>query len=89
LRLLKEVNGFPCYDLEAPVVSRKNMIVSRSFSKDVDQLSELTEAVASYATRLGEKLRHDQQQTGVITVFCCSIGSKTRVPMAWAAFLKR
>lgn len=69
LRLLKEIKGFACYDLEAQVESRKTMIVSRSFSKDVYRLSELTEAVATYATRLGEKLRHYQQQTSVITVF--------------------
>lgn len=68
LRLLKEVKGFPCYSLEPPVESRKNTMVSRSFSKDVSKLQELTEAVSTYATRLGEKLRQYNQQTSVITV---------------------
>jgi DNA polymerase V len=45
------------------------MMVSRSFSKDVFKLSELTEAISTYATRLGEKLRHYRQQTAVITIF--------------------
>ncbi len=69
LRLLKELKGFPCYGLEPPLEQRKNMIVSRSFSKDVFALAELCEAVASYATRLGEKLRRYKQHTSAITVF--------------------
>ena len=69
LRLLKEIKGFPCYNLEPPVESRKNMMVSRSFSSDVVKLADLTEAVSTYATRLGEKLRHFKQKTGVITIF--------------------
>ncbi len=86
LRLLKEIKGFACYDLEAPVESRKNMIVSRSFSKDVYQLSELTEAVAAYATRLGEKLRHYRQQTQVITVFLLANRFKKKHPEGQMAF---
>lgn len=69
LRLLKEVRGEACYGLEAPVESRKSMIVSRSFAQDVLELPMLSEAVARYATRLGEKLRGYGQQTEAITVF--------------------
>jgi DNA polymerase V len=88
LRLLKEIKGFSCYDLEVPIESRKNMIVSRSFSKDVYAFSELTEAVAAYATRLGEKLRHYQQQTGVITVFLLANRFKNKRPDGQVSFSK-
>ena len=69
LRLLKEIKGQACYDLEPPVESRKSMVVSRSFARDVQDFPSLQEALARYATRLGEKLRHYEQQTGAITVF--------------------
>jgi DNA polymerase V len=69
LRTIKELNNFPCLDMENPVESRKNIMVSRSFNRDVYKLSDLEEAVSVYATRLGEKLRHYQQTTQHITVF--------------------
>jgi DNA polymerase V len=69
LRTVKELNNFPCLDMENPVESRKNIMVSRSFNRDVYKLSDLEEAVSVYATRLGEKLRHYQQTTQHITVF--------------------
>jgi len=69
VRLLKELQGFSCYDLETPISQRKNIMVSRSFSKDVFQLSELIEGISTYATRLGEKLRRHNQSTGQLTIF--------------------
>jgi DNA polymerase V len=69
VRLLKEMRGEPCYTLEPPVSSRKNVMVSRSFRRDVYQKAELAEAISVYITRLAEKLRHYQQVAGYITVF--------------------
>lgn len=69
LRMLKELKGFACLEMDPPVTERKNMMVSRSFARDIYELEELTEAVAVYATRLGEKLRRYQQQTRVLTIF--------------------
>jgi DNA polymerase V len=69
LRTVKELNGIPCLALEAPVESRQNVMVSRSFRKDVYAISELTEALSVYATRLGEKLRQYKQTTDQLTIF--------------------
>lgn len=69
LRMLKELNGFPCYDLEPPVVERQHMVVSRAFRRDVYKLEELTEAASVYATRIAEKLRRYKQIAGYVTVF--------------------
>jgi DNA polymerase V len=69
LRTVKELNGEPCLDLDSPIESRKNIMVSRSFNKDIYQLSELSEALSVYASRLGEKLRHYQQTTQHLTIF--------------------
>ena len=69
LRTVKELNGIPCLALEPPVESRQNVMVSRSFRKDVYAISELTEALSVYATRLGEKLRQYKQTTAQLTIF--------------------
>ncbi len=69
VRLVKELKGFPCYELEPPETDRQNICVSRSFQKDVSDLRELKEAIATYASRMGEKLRHFEQKAGIITVF--------------------
>ena len=76
VRLLKELNGEPCLHLEAPVTARQNTMVSRSFARDVHTCDALCEAIAVYATRLGEKLRRYNQQAEVITVFLWANGFK-------------
>ncbi|MFK7934662.1 MAG: Y-family DNA polymerase [Saprospiraceae bacterium] len=68
LRLLKEIQGIPCYDLEDAPTQRKSVMVSRSFKKDIYDLDILQEKVATFATRVGEKLRQHQQIAGVLTV---------------------
>jgi DNA polymerase V len=69
VRILKELQGFPALDLEPPVAARQNVMVSRSFSKDVYAVSEIVEAVSVYASRVGEKLRRYGQVAGQLTVF--------------------
>jgi DNA polymerase V len=63
LRLLRELQGYACLDLEPPVTSRKHTMVSRSFARDVADPEDLRERLAVYATRLGEKLRRYHQAT--------------------------
>ncbi len=69
LRLLKELNGFVCHELESPITERKNTMVSRSFSTDIYELEEIERRLALYATRLGEKLRQYRQAATVLTVY--------------------
>lgn len=69
VRLLKELKGEPCYELDSPVSERKNVMVSRSFRRDVYELRTLKETIAVYTTRLGEKLRRYNQIAGTISVF--------------------
>ena len=69
LRLVKELNGISCLELEAAPEKRRNMVVSRSFRRDVYALDELREALSVYCTRLGEKLRHFEQKAAHLTVF--------------------
>jgi DNA polymerase V len=68
-RTVYELRGICCYQLEQNPPLRKSIIVSRMFGRPVESVEELKEAVASYATRAGERLRQEHLATGVMTVF--------------------
>lgn len=68
-RIIHELRGEPCIDLEAVAPTRKGCAVTRSFSGRVDCLETMQEAIAAHATRLGEKLRHHGLATDHVTVF--------------------
>ena len=68
-RIVHELNGRPCIALETVAPQRKGCAVTRSFGQHVTQRSEMEQAVAGYATRLGEKLRRHGLATDHVTVF--------------------
>jgi DNA polymerase V len=68
-RLLQELQGFPCMALEPPVTGRQHTMVSRSFRRLLSREEELYEAVATYTSRLAEKLRRYHQVAATLTVF--------------------
>ncbi len=68
-RLQMELNGVSCLALEAAPRPRKSLTCSRSFGEAVQTLTELKEAVASFMTRAGEKLRRERLAASVVTVF--------------------
>jgi DNA polymerase V len=68
-RLVRELRGEACLDLETLPATRKGCAVTRSFSTRVEDLSTMEEAVAAHASRLGEKLRGERLGTDHVTVF--------------------
>lgn len=64
-----ELRGISCYPLEQNPPVKKSIVVSRMFGKPVESIEELREAVASYATRGGEKLRANGLAAAVMTVY--------------------
>ena len=68
-RLVHELNGRPCIALDYVAPQRKGCAVTRSFSSRVTNIAAMHQAVASYATRLGEKLRRHGLATDHVTVF--------------------
>ncbi len=68
-RTVRELNGESCIELEEIPPTKKQIVCSRSFGAKVTQLELLREAVCEYATRATEKLRKEQQQAKVMTVF--------------------
>jgi DNA polymerase V len=57
-RIVAELNGIACLELDEIVQPRQQIICSRSFGQPVTQLSDLEQAIISYTSRAAEKLRH-------------------------------
>ncbi len=68
-RIVHELRGTPCLDLEEVAPTRKGCAVIRMFSRRVEDRATLEQAVAAHATRLGEKLRRHGLGTDHVTVF--------------------
>jgi len=69
VRTVYELRGTCCYPLEHNPPPKKSIAVSRMFGKPIESIEELREAIASYASRAGEKLRKQHLAAGVMTVF--------------------
>jgi DNA polymerase V len=69
LRLVNELQGVQSYSLEMSPNAKKSIASTRSFGKPIIELSSLSEAIASYCTRIGEKLRKEKEVASYIQVF--------------------
>jgi DNA polymerase V len=69
LRLQCELQGVACIPMELVPPAKRETCVSRSFSQPIRELPQLKQAIATYLSRAGEKLRRQRQRTGAITVF--------------------
>jgi DNA polymerase V len=68
-RMVLELRGVSCLDLEDHVPDRKSIIASRSFGRPITTLQEMEEAVASYVARAAEKMRRQNLATAHLCVF--------------------
>lgn len=68
-RIVEELRGIRCLQLEQCPQQKKSITCSRSFGLPVESLDELRGAVAVYMTRAAERLRHGKLAAGVVTVF--------------------
>ena len=67
-KVIRELNGVPCIELEEIAPPRKQIVSSRSFGLPVADLASLEEAVSLYVRRATEKLRRQQLCAGAIYV---------------------
>lgn len=68
-RLIRELNGVRCTELEFTPPVRKGIAVTRSFGKPITTLPEMLQATTFYATRAGEKLRRHGVLAPHLSVF--------------------
>jgi DNA polymerase V len=69
VRMLRELQGEVCYSLENEPAPKKGICVSRSFGRSTKDVKVITEAVATFAARVGEKLRKQKSCAHIIHVF--------------------
>ncbi|MHC4083629.1 MAG: Y-family DNA polymerase [Planctomycetota bacterium] len=69
VRTVYELRGMSCYPLEQNPPVKKSIAVSRSFGRPVESIEGLKEAVATYCSRGGEKLRQHGLAAGLMTVY--------------------
>ena len=60
LRLVMELRGLSCLQLEQCPPPKKGITCARSFGRAITQLQEMEQAVSSYVTRAAEKLRTEE-----------------------------
>ncbi len=68
-RIVQELKGIPCLDLELEKKDNQQIISSRSFGKPVFDLASLQESVANHVTSAAEKLRKQECLVDSIMVF--------------------
>lgn len=69
VRTAQELRGIPCLELELEPEPKKGITVSRSFGNRITGYDELSQALTSYVTRAGEKLRREKLQAKHMQVF--------------------
>jgi DNA polymerase V len=68
LRLVMELRGVSCLDLEQCPAPKQGLTCSRAFGKLISTLAEMEEAVSVYSSRVAEKLRRERLAATVLTV---------------------
>jgi DNA polymerase V len=68
LRLVTELRGVSCLDLEECPAPKQSLTCSRAFGQLISTLADMEEAVSSYTSRVAEKLRRERLAATVVTV---------------------
>lgn len=72
MRTVMELRGLSCLPLEHCPPAQKSITVSRTFSRPVETLTELKEAVTTYLSRATQKLRRRDLAGHILTVFAAT-----------------
>lgn len=68
-RTVMELNGISCLSLTEIAPDKQEIMCSRSFKRPLDNLKELSEALAEFCSRAAEKLRAQDSTANRVTVF--------------------
>jgi DNA polymerase V len=69
LRMVHELRGIPCIELEKMTPPQKSVSTTRSFGRPVESFAILKKAVSTFAVRASEKLREQNQKASCLQVF--------------------
>ena len=87
VRTWKELQGIPCIEFEDGFEAKQSICVSRSFSSEINDLKELQEQIANFASKVAEKLRKQHSVTGEIAVFAYTNRFKENLPQTHSSAL--
>ncbi len=68
-KLVRELNGITCLNVESLESPKKSIVSSRSFGKTITTLKELQQPIASFASTVSEKLRKQKSCAAYVSVF--------------------
>ena len=68
-RIVLELRGISCMSLEIVRPTKKGIMCAKTFGQEIKEYTELVEAIACYVARAAEKLRSQDLQTALLTVF--------------------
>ncbi|MDD1625303.1 MAG: Y-family DNA polymerase [Methylococcaceae bacterium] len=68
-RTVMELNGISCLELAEIAPDKQEILCSRSFKRPLDNLTELSEALAEFCSRAAEKLRAQASTADRLSVF--------------------
>ncbi len=74
VRMIRELKGIPCILMKDPLEVKKMIATTRMFGTPVHKLSDLKEAVATYASRAAEKVRRQRSAATFLDVFVVANG---------------
>lgn len=67
-RIIMELNGIACIQLQEVAPAKQQILSSRSFGRPVSEYQEMEQAVASYTARAAEKLRSQASVCQTVSV---------------------
>ena len=68
-KMVKELNGIPCFNIHANSKNKKSICTSRTFGYLVNNQSNLESSIAMYTVRCAEKLRAQHSSANIAHVF--------------------
>ena len=84
VRTWRELQGTPSIEFEDGFEAKQSICVSRSFSSEIYEVSELQEQVANFASSVAEKLRGQQSVASELVVFAYTNRFKEHEPQTYA-----
>ena len=69
LKMVQELRGIPCFELETAWQRKKSICTSRTFGEEVRHFNQLAQALSTYAAMCGAKLRKQGSCAGMVTIF--------------------
>ena len=83
VRTWRELKGESCIEFEDGFEAKQSICVSRSFAKEIDDVGELSEQIANFASSLAEKLRQQRSVVSEMMVFAYTNRFKNDQPQTY------